>query len=331
MDEDDSNELFLRWYAVFHDLEEVQKQRAQADSADLARREAELSAEFERLDAELKVSERQYYDSLSTLPELRIDAMTAPCPVQVWGLYRDHPFYFRARWQGWGFSISENIREDPEFCGLDPSVAFSKDGTWGEDEAAAGNMPDEEAVRIIEKCCREYDVLNPMYEAFHAGQIDAKTWAYVLWIWCVGRDAMDKAEAFSYMAESGIATGLAEDPDGILQVSGDSLRVRTLSERIHAANLGEPSPAGRPPAIIDVLHRCCAYLGSGHVAGIVDLFRHFDSRLQEWIWRGGRVITLLLPADDEERLQLRFLLLHRERIEALLQDERGTGRDDADA
>ena len=330
MNGDNSNELILRWYAVSHDLEEVQKKRTQADSADLARREEELSAELDRLGAELETSERQYYDSLSSLPELRIDSMTAPCPVQVSGLYRDHQFYFRARWQGWGFSISENIGEDPEFCGLDPSIAFSKEGTWGEDESAAGNMPDEEAVRIIEECCREYDVLHPMWEAFHAGQIDAKTWAYVLWIWCAGRDAMDKADALSYMAESGIATGLAEDPDGILQDCGDSVRLKTLSERVLAANLAEPSRDVCPPAIIDVLHRCCGYLGSGHVADIVGLFRVLDSKLQEWIWRVGRGIRALLPEDDEERLQLVDLLLHRERIEALLQDERGRGDGEED-
>ena len=61
------------------------------------------------------------------------------------------------------------------------------------------------------------------------------------------------------------------------------------------------------------------------------LFQGVDSKLQEWIWRVGRGIALLLPDDDEEGRQLRFLLLHRERIEALLQDERSPGCGEADA
>ncbi len=91
-------------------------------------------------------------------PQFTIEFITTAAPVQAQGIVAGHPFYFRARWNEWTFSISE----DPDVYPVDldyPEVGcygFFRQGEYGAGKYSASYMPLAEAGEIMERCIREY-------------------------------------------------------------------------------------------------------------------------------------------------------------------------------
>ena len=81
------------------------------------------------------------------VPKLRLDQIGGNCPVQAEGFIAGVPFYFRARGQRWSFSVGRDPVGNPEWTHREP---------WGDDEFAAGWMPEETALELIAKAARLY-------------------------------------------------------------------------------------------------------------------------------------------------------------------------------
>jgi hypothetical protein len=73
------------------------------------------------------------------------------CPVQAFGSILDRELYFRARHEEWSFEIADHKGELPS-DGLAAADGFYREG----DYPNAGYMPNEMAIKLIEKCLREY-------------------------------------------------------------------------------------------------------------------------------------------------------------------------------
>lgn len=78
---------------------------------------------------------------------LKIDMLGGNCPVQAKGMIDGKPFYFRARGQAWSIGIGGDVVGDPDWYMMQ---------RWGDNEFAAGWMPEAEARKIIEKCAESY-------------------------------------------------------------------------------------------------------------------------------------------------------------------------------
>ena len=91
-------------------------------------------------------------------PQITIEFITTAAPVQAQGLVGGRPFYFRARWNEWTFSISEDPAVDPaDFSSPgEDDYWFFRQGTYGAGGYSAGFMPLPEAETIIQRCALEY-------------------------------------------------------------------------------------------------------------------------------------------------------------------------------
>lgn len=83
-----------------------------------------------------------------------------PAPVQAEGTVNGFPFYFRARYDTWTFSISENPEVDPVDIQMDEQgkkYGFFAEGRVGNEwDYAASYLDDDKARHIIERCVSEY-------------------------------------------------------------------------------------------------------------------------------------------------------------------------------
>ncbi|PJJ48612.1 hypothetical protein [Hymenobacter chitinivorans] len=91
-----------------------------------------------------------------------VGALEGYCPVQAEGTVNAYPFYFRARWKEWAFSIAETSLMDAvdmqSFEGgeaygflVSGSVPGKYDASW---------MDYDVAEAIIKDCCRQYHQLR---------------------------------------------------------------------------------------------------------------------------------------------------------------------------
>ena len=85
-------------------------------------------------------------------------------PVQYEGTVEGHPFYFRARYDGWFFAVAATLDEAINAPSFDeansgdmfPNGAFVREAQWGDGPFTASYMPVEEAERIIRWCAEAY-------------------------------------------------------------------------------------------------------------------------------------------------------------------------------
>jgi hypothetical protein len=85
-------------------------------------------------------------------------------PVQADGRLLGHPFYFRARWSGWSFTLCNNADIDPAALmegdkpGMFSNGEFRGFALWGEygTSTEASYMPYVIAERLIRECASEY-------------------------------------------------------------------------------------------------------------------------------------------------------------------------------
>ena len=100
------------------------------------------------------------YDRNVEVPELRLAyRLTGFCPVQGWGIVERYPFYFRARWEEWSFSASEDPNVDPVDIQMEAQGAahgFFREEAYGAGPYDAGWMPLDEAETLIQRCTSEY-------------------------------------------------------------------------------------------------------------------------------------------------------------------------------
>lgn len=78
-------------------------------------------------------------------------------PVQAWGAVDGLGWFFRARWETWGFEVYERPFTErgglPELPDMKP--IWQTDGEYGENGSmAASHMPHEEAWNLIEESIR---------------------------------------------------------------------------------------------------------------------------------------------------------------------------------
>ena len=73
------------------------------------------------------------------------------CPVQGFGSILERELYFRARGEEWSFEIADHKSDLPSDGQAAPD-GFYREGLYPN----AGYMPNEMAVKLIEKCIREY-------------------------------------------------------------------------------------------------------------------------------------------------------------------------------
>ena len=76
-------------------------------------------------------------------------------PVQGNGTIDGLPWYFRARWDSWSLSISEDADTDPIEVRWRNASGWYYEDTWGE-MFEAGWMPFETAWEIIIECFEKY-------------------------------------------------------------------------------------------------------------------------------------------------------------------------------
>ena len=85
-------------------------------------------------------------------------------PVQADGRLAGHPFYFRARWSGWTFTLCTNADIEPAAMDEGDKPGFFRNGEfegfalWGEygSQTEASYMPYAVAERLIRECVAQY-------------------------------------------------------------------------------------------------------------------------------------------------------------------------------
>ena len=79
--------------------------------------------------------------------------MTRTCdfaPVQYEGTVNGYPFYFRARWMAWSFTVATTPEEAVSTMGI-----LNRQDWYGKNADASG-MPYEDAEAIIRQCAQEF-------------------------------------------------------------------------------------------------------------------------------------------------------------------------------
>jgi hypothetical protein len=86
-----------------------------------------------------------------------ITSIGGNCPVQAEGMIDGMPFYFRARGEGWSFSVAATPDGDPVDVSIGASEGFYYEEDYGDDAFAAGWMEESEARSFIEKAALLYE------------------------------------------------------------------------------------------------------------------------------------------------------------------------------
>jgi hypothetical protein len=88
---------------------------------------------------------------------LDITWLSGQAPVQAEGAVAGLPFYFRARWDYWTFSVAQTTSGDPVQVLLGAEEGYNLQGAYGaKGECEASWMPHGDAWRIIGECVQEY-------------------------------------------------------------------------------------------------------------------------------------------------------------------------------
>lgn len=83
---------------------------------------------------------------------LVIESIGGNCPVQAEGIIAGEPFYFRARWQRWSFSVGgRDIIMSPAFRHIED---------WPGEPGSAGWMTFEEAISCIGRGAEAYHMFK---------------------------------------------------------------------------------------------------------------------------------------------------------------------------
>jgi hypothetical protein len=93
------------------------------------------------------------------IKEMHYIFTSTTAPVQAEGTIEGSAFYFRSRHDHWSFAVSDDSNIDPIDIGSPEEGAahgFFIERRYAGGPAGAGQMPLEEAERIIDDCARQY-------------------------------------------------------------------------------------------------------------------------------------------------------------------------------
>ncbi len=94
------------------------------------------------------------------------------------------------------------------------------------------------------------------------------------------------------------------------------------SSSIWCKNLGEPSAAGTPASLIDVLHRMCAFRERGDTQGMAQFLNRSGHVNNHSLWLIAQAVSEILSDGDKEKQLMQGLLNQKDRrVEATRQGE----------
>jgi adenine-specific DNA methylase len=157
--------------------------------------------------------------------------------------------------------------------------------------------------------------LEKILHAKHTSTIDAETRFYVVWKWSYGDAKVPADEAFKLAQALGMHTEIMWDRTGVLEKSGENVSAVGIEKRKKIKDLGEPSSAGAPASLVDVLHRMCAFREKGDTDGMADFLARSRQGQNPALWLVAQAVSEILPDGDKEKQLMQGLLNQREKLE----------------
>ncbi len=157
--------------------------------------------------------------------------------------------------------------------------------------------------------------LEKILHAKHTSTIDAETRFYVVWKWSCADAKVPADEAFKLAQALGMHTEIMWDRTGVLEKSGENVAAVGIEKRKKIKDLGEPSPAGAPASLVDVLHRLCAFREKGDTDGMAEFLARSRQGQNPALWLVAQAISEILPDGDKEKQLMQGLLNQREKLE----------------
>lgn len=90
-------------------------------------------------------------------------------------------------------------------------------------------------------------------------------------------------------------------PGGILRKEKEYVRLLGPAERREVDALGEVSKDGRPPALIDVLHRALNHWSAGEKGALEEYLDATGALTNETLWKVAGALSRILPLDSSEK------------------------------
>jgi hypothetical protein len=90
-------------------------------------------------------------------PQIQIEFLGGLAPVEARGMIGDKPFFFHARWDGWGFAIALDPTIDPRGIARSDKQSYYVEGEYGSPGGYdASYMAEEDAEKIIRSCISDF-------------------------------------------------------------------------------------------------------------------------------------------------------------------------------
>jgi hypothetical protein len=88
---------------------------------------------------------------------IHIEFLGGLAPVEARGTIYGKPFFFHARWDGWGFAVALDSGIDPRGIARNDARSYYLEGAYGQPGAyEASYMSQEDAESIIHTCIQEF-------------------------------------------------------------------------------------------------------------------------------------------------------------------------------
>ncbi len=164
--------------------------------------------------------------------------------------------------------------------------------------------------------------LAKILKTTHTGIIDPESRFYVVWKWSYADAKVPADESFKLAQALGMNTDLLWDKTGVLEKSGENVLSTPISKRVKIKHLGEPSAAGTPASLIDVLHRMCAFREKSDTQGMAQFLNRSGHANNHSLWLIAQAVSEILPDGDKEKQLMQGLLNQKEGlVEATRQGE----------
>ena len=184
------------------------------------------------------------------------------------------------------------------------------------EEITVGQFLDE-----VRSLVRSY-ALAKILKMTQTGIIDPESRFYVVWKWAYADGKVPAGESFRLAQALGMNTDLLWDKTGVLEKSGENVLSTPISKRIKIKHLGEPSAAGTPASLIDVLHRMCAFREKSDTQGMAQFLNRSGHANNHSLWLIAQAVSeILLDGDKEKQLMQGLLNQKTGLVEATRQGE----------
>ena len=170
-------------------------------------------------------------------------------------------------------------------------VGFVVSRLFDEDEGAAGELDDPTTYYLLHR--KDF------------GLAPAPAGACILYALSCNVSDADLAGRLDLLAAGGSAAAGGDDDSA----SGRDVRLKTWTQR-RARDLGEPSPDGRPPPLIDCVHRLMRLWKSGEQSRVDAYLEARGLWRHEIFARVVQAVTELAERGSEERATLESIQTH---------------------